>query len=81
MKKLDILTERALFGPASLFNAAEQAAMRRGYSRREREAISGKVFGGYPQAISKAHAVKLDNFNFPDWEDGAILPNGRRKGK
>lgn len=61
------------------FSKAEQAAMQRGYTRREREAISGRVFGGYPQAINKAHADKLDALNFPDWESGALLPDGRRK--
>ena len=41
------------------FTAEEQAAMQRGYTSAERRAISGQVFGGFPQAISAEHAEKL----------------------
>ena len=49
-----------LYGPDSVFTEEEQAAMKRGYTTNERLAISGKVFGVYPQAISQEHADKLD---------------------
>jgi hypothetical protein len=49
-----------LYGPESPFTAAEQTAMQRGYTTAERLAASGRVFGVYPQAISQAHADKLD---------------------
>lgn len=51
---------RALYGPRSIFTAEEQAAMRRGYTRAERIAISGQCFNDYAQAISLDHANKLD---------------------
>lgn len=38
--------------------------MKRGYSSKERLEISGQQFGIYPQAISEAHARKLDVLNF-----------------
>lgn len=53
----------ALYGPASVFTAQEQAAMSRGYTQAERIAESGRVFGRYPQAISDEHAAKLDKLN------------------
>ena len=46
-----------LYGPGSRFTSEEQAAMRRGYTRSERLAISGRQFGIYPQAISEEHAA------------------------
>ena len=54
---------RALYGPKSIFTQEEQAAMRRGYTRNERKAISGCVYGDYPQAISAEHARKMDRVN------------------
>ncbi len=57
-----------LYGPNSKFNEDEQAAMRRGYTQTERMAISGRVYGICPQAISQAHADKLDAMNFGDKE-------------
>lgn len=56
--------ENALYGKGSPFTDEEQAAMRRGYTHNERIAISGQVFGIYPQAISAEHAHKLDICNF-----------------
>lgn len=52
-----------LYGPPSVFTAAEQEAMRRGYTRAERLRISGTVYGGYPQAISAQHARKIRDLN------------------
>ena len=54
----------ALYGPSSVFTDEEQAAMRRGYTHNERMAISGRLWGIYPQAISEEHAAKLDVLNF-----------------
>jgi hypothetical protein len=45
------------------FSADEWAAMDRGYTSAERRAISGKLFGIYPQAISSEHAAKIDALN------------------
>ena len=52
-----------LYGAGSVFSKAEQAAMRKGYSLKERRAISGVIFGMYPQAINQDHADKLDALN------------------
>lgn len=49
-----------MYGPDSPFTADEQAAMKRGYTMAERRAISGRMFGIYPQAISEEHARKID---------------------
>lgn len=51
------------YGPNSVFTAEEQAAMKRGYTTAERLAMSGRLYGIYPQAISEAHARKLDALN------------------
>ena len=61
MRKATI--RETLYGPQSIFTAAEQEAMRRGYTGAERKAISGRVYGRYPQAISAEHAMKLDMVN------------------
>lgn len=53
----------ALYGPNSEFTPEEQAAMKRGYTIKERIEESGQVFGVYPQAISREHATKLDRVN------------------
>jgi hypothetical protein len=53
----------ALYGPDSVFTAEEQDAMRTGYTISLRMAESGRVFGGYPQAISEDHARKLNVLN------------------
>lgn len=52
-----------LYGPDSIFTKEEQEAMQRGYTMAERKAISGRMFGIYPQAISEEHARKLDLLN------------------
>jgi hypothetical protein len=52
-----------LYGDDSVFTTAEQNAMRRGYTRVERLAVSGCVFLGYPQAISEEHARKIQTLN------------------
>ena len=57
-------TNEKLYGEDSVFTAEEQAAMQRGYTWNERKAISGRVYGIYPQAISLEHAAKLDALNF-----------------
>ena len=49
-----------LYGAGSPFTPEEQGAMRQGYTRRRRIEISGLIYGGYPQAISMAHADKID---------------------
>ena len=57
-----IANER-MYGPESVFTPAEQAAMRAGYTRVDRLAVSGQVFGAFPQAISDDHAQKLRALN------------------
>lgn len=53
-----------LYGKASVCTKAERDAMQKGYTIAERKAISGKIFGIYPQATSQEHAEKLDQLNF-----------------
>ena len=53
------LHDDALYGPDSVFSAEEQDAMRRGCTHARRIAESGRVFGGFPQAISQDHADRL----------------------
>ena len=55
---------QALYGVVSIFTAEEQEAMKRGYTLAERKAISGRVYGIYPQAVSEEHAAKLNTLNF-----------------
>lgn len=52
--------DETLYGVDSVFTQEEQAAMKRGYTIGERMAMSGRMFGIYPQAISEEHARKLD---------------------
>ena len=59
---IKIANER-MYGPESVFTPAEQAAMKAGYTRIERLAVSGQVFGAFPQAISDDHAWKLRMMN------------------
>jgi len=59
---INAMNER-LYGPESVFTTAEQTAMRVGFTRVERLAVSGRVFGAYPQAINDEHAQKLRVLN------------------
>ncbi len=54
---------KALYGADSVFTQAEQVAMWMGFTRSERIATSGVIYGIYPQAISQEHAAKLDKLN------------------
>ena len=65
MKKQEYLD--LLYGQGSVFTQDEQAAMHRGYTMDERNRISGRVYGIYPQAISQEHADKLDKLYSARW--------------
>lgn len=62
-RHLAALAWKAADWAAADFTTEERAATDRGYTIKERLAISGRQFGAYPQAISEEHARKLDASN------------------